>query len=143
MTSYYLKLTILDSHNVTVTDSQGDYVPSQIDQFWEKSKIIGTQFTLHFMANVPGFGMSTYFVKHNTTGAYQARKSSVEEYTSQGKQNASANPGWNTVQKPFDPSHPITVENSQYPTSKNALLQYLLLQVTIEFNSLARGSSKP
>lgn len=105
---------MVNTHNVRVTDSDGQDILAQVDPVWENGVLSTSQYLLHFMANIPALGLTTYFVSRDESGV--AAPSSVIEYspsTTADKSEAIA-VGWSLDLKPLQPETNIAIENSVY-----------------------------
>lgn len=110
-----------DSHNVAVVDGKGEKVAIQIDPIWgvEPNKPSSTQFSLHFLAEVHGIGLNTYFIK---PVSHQASLSSVVEYSPEPSSDGKIAEGWNYESKALSEETELTIANTEYPIYSLLLL---------------------
>ena len=94
-----------------VSDDQGQHLVAQVDLVWDRDGRPSTsQYTLHFVANVQGFGITTYFIRP----ARHATLSSVIEYSSNSGSSGAIVGDWHYEHEHLDGTREIIVENSFY-----------------------------
>ena len=114
-----------DTYELEVVNDKGESVVSQIDPVWDGNKPSTAQFTLHFVTNVLGIGLATYFVRPSRV----ATLSSVLEYSSTSASRGNVVGEWHYEIEPLDGTNAIVVENRMYPlpSSLSSHIPYPLL----------------
>lgn len=83
---------------------------AQVDPVWDGTTPSSSKFTLHFVAEVSGLGLATYFVRpsrHSTLAK-------VLEYADSTGSKSTIVSDWQYERKSLNVDTPIVVENSQY-----------------------------
>lgn len=109
-----------------VTDSEGEEVPAQVDPMWEgASRLSSSQFVLHFVAKLPGLGLTTFFVQ-GTRGRSMVPASVVEHSSAAiDGQNDEIADGWSLDRKTLSQDKPLSIENSAYlPSTLSSYLAF-------------------